>query len=129
MPSPDPHEPSQFELGVLGVHGRIQRMMRDEGLTMDEAVAKLLQPETREDYLARNAAAMEDVEQHILSPDYMERFAVAQSEPDAAKRAELLAALKRDNFANHDIEALHRVIRARNRQLKAEGLLPPDAPI
>jgi hypothetical protein len=70
-----------------------------------------------------------NLEERILSPEYMARFAAIQSEPDPVKRAELNAELKRENFAAIDMEAVHRTIRARNTQWKKEGILPPDAKV
>lgn len=123
MSSPDP---SNIELSLLSEAGRLQRLMKDEGLSFEEAVARLLAPESAVDYAARNRAAMEALEARLLSPEYMDRYAAIMSEPDQAKREQLLADLKRENFALIDMAAVHRNISARNRQMQQEGLLPPD---
>ena len=121
-------EPSQDELWLITHLGRINRLVAD-GMTPIEAAAKLAADESADEYAERNQAAMEALEKRILAPEYMARFAAIQSEPDPRRKAELEADLKRENFAAIDMEAVHRTIRARNRQWKAEGVLPPDAPI
>lgn len=120
------HDPSKLELSLITKAGRLRRMMA-AGLTLDEATAKILAPETAEEYAERNRAAMEALEARMLSSAYMERFTSIRSEPDPVKRALLEAELKRENFAEIDMEAVHRNITARNRQMVQEGLLPPDA--
>lgn len=121
-PQPDP-----AELRLLGVAGRLQRL-RDQGLSLEEAVRALAKKESAEEYVARNQQALGEVEARMLSPEYLERFAEANSDPDPESRARKLAELKRENYATLDLEALHRHISARNKQCKAEGVLPPDAP-
>lgn len=123
MSSPDP---SKLELSLITKAGRLKRMIA-AGMTFEEATAKMLSDETAQEYAERNRAAMEALEARILSPEYMARFAAIQAEPDPAKRAGLEAELKRDNFAEIDMEAVHRTISSRNRQMVKEGVLPPDA--
>jgi hypothetical protein len=123
-----PHEPDPLELRALQIMMRLRRL-KSEGLTMDEAASRMLAPESADEYTRRNEQALAEVEARLLSPEYLERFAKIQAEPDEEVRAKLEAELKRENYATLDLEALHRVIRARNRQWKAEGILPPDAPI
>lgn len=123
MSSPDP---SQLELSLITKAGRLKRLMAS-GLSLEEATVKMLSDESAEEYAERNRAAMEALEARILSPAYMERYGAASAEPDENKRAQLLADLKRDTFAEIDMEAVHRIISARNRQMVHEGLLPPDA--
>lgn len=123
------HEPNRQELHALTILGRLQRMVEQEGLTPAAAAAKMLQDESAVEYAERNRQAMDELEKRILSPEYMERWRQAYEEPDPEKRAAALAAIKRENYATIDMEAVHRTIASRNRQLKAEGLLPPDAPI
>ncbi len=122
-------EPTSEELSLLTQLGRLERMITEEGISPAAAAERLLAPETVEAYSARNRAAMEALELRLLSPEYMARFAAAQVEPDPIKRAAAHAALKRENFSAIDMEAVHRVITARNRQMRAEGQLPPEAPI
>lgn len=122
MSSPDP---SKLELSLITKAGRLRRMIA-AGMTLEEATAKMLTDETAEEYAERNRAAMEALEARILSPAYMQRFEAIRAEPDPVKRAALEADLKRDNFAEIDMEAVHRNISARNRQMQQEGLLPPD---
>jgi hypothetical protein len=120
-------EPSQEELAQIALLGRLDRLIA-QGLTPMEAAAKLMEPESVEAYLARNAEARSSLEERLNSPEYWAQFAAIQAETDPSRKAALKAELKRANFAAIDMEAIHRTIRARNRQLKAEGILPPDAP-
>jgi hypothetical protein len=122
-----PDKPTSEELVFLTQIGRLSRMLR-EGRDINEVLEELYSPETAQSYSERNQAAMEALEQRMTSPEYLRKYAEAINEQDAAIREKLLADLKRENFATIDMEAVHRTIRARNRQMKAEGLLPPDAP-
>ncbi len=124
----DSSEPDPLELSLISMLGRLERM-KAAGLSPDEAVQRLLKEETPEEYLARNEEAMAALEKRILSPEYMAKWSEAYHEADPDVRARKLADLKRETYATNDIAAVHRVIAARNRQMKAEGILPPDAPI
>jgi hypothetical protein len=121
-------EPSKDELALLTQLGRVVRAV-DEGASVSEATESLLRNESAPDYVQRNQEAMQLLEERILSPEYMARFAAIQAEPDPVKRAKMSADLKRKNFAAIDMEAVHRTIRARNIQWKKEGILPPDVKI
>lgn len=123
-----PNEPDAFELSLLSVVGRLRRLT-DTGMTLGEAAEKLLREETADEYLARNAAAMKAVDECLLSPEHLDRFAAAMSDPDPVARAARLADFKRETYAALDIEALHRHIRAQNKRMQAEGMLPPDPPM
>ena len=124
----DAIRPTHDELALITQLGRLGRMV-EAGLSPPESASRLLAEETAGGYTERNRAAMAALGQRLLSPEYMAEFAAAQGETDPAKREAALAALTRANFAAIDMEAVHRTIAARNRQMKAEGLLPPDAPI
>jgi hypothetical protein len=99
------------------------------GQTMQQAMETIVRQEagleTVDEYVARNKAAMDAVEARILSPEYMNRYTEIMSCSDPAERDRRLADLKRENYATLDIAALHRTIRARNKQMFAEGVLPP----
>lgn len=123
-----PDKPTSEELVFLTQIGRLSRMLR-EGRDINEVLEELYSPETAQSYSERNQAAMEALEQRMTSPEYLRKYAEAFNEQDTAIREKLLADIKRENFATIDMEAVHRTISARNRQMKAEGLLPPDAPI
>ena len=127
-PNP-PAKPSLPELMAISELGRFQRLMADEGLSLTEAAARLAGPESAQAYAERGRAALAALEARILSPAYLEDFGAAQAEPDPVRRAERLAAQQRATFAAIDMVAVHRVIAARNRQWRAEGILPPDQPI
>lgn len=43
--------------------------MKEAGLSFEDDVARLLAPESADDYTARNRAAMEALEERLLSPD------------------------------------------------------------
>lgn len=123
-PTPDP-----IELSIISLQGRLDRLMNEEGLSVVEAVQRLLQSENAQEYVARNERAMDEVTKRLSDPAYMDAYAAAMSEPDERVRAQRLADLKRETFRLVDIEAVHRTIGARNRQWKAEGILSPDAPV
>ena len=108
---------------------RLQRLLGEESLNLPAAVARLTGPESAEAYAERGRAALAALEERILSPAYLEEFNAAQAEPDPVRRAERLAALKLANFTAIDMVAVHRVIAARNRQWRADGILPPTAAI
>lgn len=120
--------PSRAELELLSGIGRVGRLVA-AGATPLDAVEMLLKPESSEEYVQRNQTAMEDLEKRILSPEYQARFSAIQEVQDPVKRAQLSAELKRETFASIDMEAVHRTIRARNRQWQKEGILPPDAKV
>lgn len=122
-------EPDPIELNILSLQGRLDRMINDEGLDIMEAMQRITLPESAQDYACRNEQAMRELEKRLLDPGYIDAFAEAMSERDETIRAQKLAALQRETFRLVDIEAVHRMIRARNRQWKAEGILPPDAQI
>ena len=121
-------EPTAEELAALTQLGRLQRLL-EQGYTPADAAAKLLEPESPEAYARRNREAMAALEQRLLSPEYMAQFTAIEAAQDPAERERLRADLKRANFAAIDMEAVHRTIASRNRQMRAEGLLPPDARI
>lgn len=118
-------EPTSEELAAITQLGRLQRLL-EQGYTPAAAAAKLLEPETPEAYASRNRAAMEALEQRLLSSEYTARYTAIENERDPEKRERLRADLKRDNFAAIDMEAVHRNIAARNRQMRSEGILPKD---
>ncbi len=82
--------------------------------------------ESANEYVARNSEAIDEIQRTLFSAEYLTRFDDANNDLNPAERRRKLAALRRENYATLDIEALHRVIEARNRHLKAEGVLPPD---
>ena len=124
-PDPLPSTPTAEELAIITQLARVERLV-NSGMDPIEAAQKLLEPESAEAYTERNRDAMAALEARLLSPEYLAQYEAAQSEPDPKKRAAALAALKRENFAAIDMEAVHRTISARNRQHQKEGLLPPD---
>jgi hypothetical protein len=131
-PTPDPDQPSEpslTELMAISELARLQRLIADEGLDLEAAIERVAGPESAEAYAERGRAALVALEARMLSPAYLEEFNAAQAEPDPLRRAERLAALKLANFATLDMVAVHRVIAARNRQWRAEGILPPTAAI
>lgn len=122
-----PSEPDPLELQIIGTMGRLQRLVQEEGLTIDAAAAKIIGPESADEYVARNAKAMQSVEAYLLSPEYLAKVAAATNEPDPAKRAAMQADLKRENFARLDLQAVHRHIGARVKQMEAEGVIRPTS--
>jgi len=124
----DTADPTPEELSALTHFGRLARLL-DQGFSPVEAATKLTEAENAEGYAERNRAAMTALEERMLSPEYLARFAAAQCETDPAKKAAAHAALKRENFAAVDMEAVHRTISSRNRQMQAEGMLPPHLPL
>lgn len=117
--------PTNDELALVGHLGRLRRLAK-EGLSAEEIVAQLTSPESSESYVARNQTAMAELEQRILSPEYFEKVAGILALSDPVARAAAQSALKLEMFATLDMEAVHRTIAARNRQLVSEGVLPPD---
>ncbi len=129
---PEKSKPSGEELAIITHLGRLNRLV-GQGMSPMEAAQQFLKEaageESPDEYAERNRRAMEEVEAWILSPEYMAKYEKALSEPDPVKKEAALADLKRENFAKLDMTAFHRTIAARNRQWKAEGILPPDAKI
>lgn len=119
------HEPDPLELQIIGTMGRLQRLVEEGGLSLEAAIAKLDQPETAEGYLERNAKAIREAGDYLVSPEYLAKVSAALNEPDPNKRARLQANLKRESFARLDLQAVHRQIGARIRQMEAEGVIPP----
>lgn len=121
----NPCEPDPRELALLQLQARLRRL-EAKGLTREEALAKIVAGESASEYMARNSDAIDEIQRTLFGAEYLARFEDANNEANPAERERKLAVLKRENYATLDIEALHRVIGARNRHLKAEGVLPRD---
>ena len=119
-------DPTADELAIITHLGRLDRLIA-AGMTPAAAAELLHRDETSDEYAERNRAAMAALEARLLSPEYEAKIAAIEAIKDPAAKAKASAALKRENFALIDMEAVHRTIRARNRQFVAEGILPPHA--
>ena len=121
-------EPTIRELMIITRLARADRLVA-QGMSPIEAANKICANETAKEYTMRNKEAMAALEERMMSSDYQARFEAIRAITDPVAKASAEAAIKRENFSAIDMEAVRRTIRSRNRQMKAEGMLPPDAAI
>lgn len=86
----------------------------------------MAEKETADQYLERNAKAMEDASELLCDPQYIELVENARSAVTPQEKKSWSDKARKYAASKVDLEALHRHVRAQNKRQVQEGLLPPS---